>query len=78
MCPETENWAVPPEFSTPSSLNQSAPFLIIDGTLAKLWVLLIVVGFPYRPKLAGKGGLNLGFPCLPSRDSKSAVSSPQI
>ena len=46
--------------------------------LASVWVLLTVVGFPYSPKFAGKGGLNLGFPCLPSNDSSKPVSSPHI
>ena len=48
------------------------------GTEAKLWVLLMVVGVPYRPKLAGNGGLKRGLPVLPSSESSSAVSSPQM
>ena len=48
------------------------------GIDAKLCVLLIVVGLPNKPKLAGNGGLKRGLPGLPSRDSSSAVSSPQI
>ena len=48
------------------------------GTEAKLCVLLMVVGLPYSPKLAGNGGLNRGLPGLPSSDSSSAVSSPQM
>jgi len=51
---------------------------MIHGTAANVSVLLIVVGLPYRPKLAGKGGLKRGWPFLPSSDSSSAVSSPQI
>ena len=50
-------------------------FVGIDATLC---VLLIVVGAPYRPKFAGNGGLKRGLPCLPSSDSSSAVSSPQM
>ena len=37
-----------------------------------------VVGQPYSPTPAGKGGFNRGLPCLPSRLSISAVSSPQM
>ena len=48
------------------------------GTEAKLCVLLMVVGLPYRPKFAGNGGLKRGLPCLPSSESSNAVSSPQM
>ena len=48
------------------------------GTVAKLCVLLIVVGLPNKPKFAGNGGLKRGLPGLPSSDSSSAVSSPQM
>src|SRR6056297_161947 len=77
-CPETEKIAVPPAPSMPSSANQPAPLRMMEGTEAKVWVLLMVVGLPYRPLLAGNGGLNRGLPCLPSSDSSKAVSSPQI
>jgi hypothetical protein len=50
----------------------------MNGTAAKVSVLLMVVGLPYRPKLAGNGGLKRGWPFLPSSDSSSAVSSPQM
>ena len=40
--------------------------------------LLTTVGHCQRPFTAGKGGFNLGFPRFPSRDSRSAVSSPQM
>src|SRR5580700_3743796 len=77
-CPETENIIVPPELAGPRAENQAAPLRMIVGTEAKLCVLLMVVGLPYRPKLAGNGGLKRGLPCLPSRDSSNAVSSPQM
>ena len=77
-CPETEKIAVPPAFGTPSSANHFAPLRRIAGTDAKLRVLLIVVGLPYKPKFAGNGGLKRGLPGLPSSDSSSAVSSPQM
>src|SRR5450432_2265572 len=76
--PETEKITVPPEFTGPKPANHAAPLRMIVGTDPKLWVLLMVVGLPNRPKLAGNGGLKRGLPGFPSRDSKSAVSSPQI
>src|SRR6202021_498406 len=76
--PETEKIAVPPEFTGPRPANHAAPLRMMVGTLAKLCVLLIVVGLPNKPKLAGNGGLKRGLPGLPSSDSSSAVSSPQI
>src|ERR1700722_5450875 len=77
-CPDTEKIAVPPEFTGPKPANHAAPLRMMVGTEAKLCVLLIVVGLPNRPKFAGNGGLKRGLPGLPSRDSSSAVSSPQI
>src|SRR3984893_4497696 len=77
-CPETEKITVPPEFTGPRPANHAAPLRMMVGTDAKLWVLLMVVGLPNNPKFAGNGGLKRGLPGLPSRDSSSAVSSPQI
>jgi len=37
-----------------------------------------VVGHPYKPELAGKGGFSLGLPGLPSKLSINPVSSPQM
>src|ERR1700690_151369 len=51
--PETENIAVPPEFGGPKPANQIGPLRRIVGTEAKLCVLLILSGFPYRPDPAG-------------------------
>src|SRR5277367_2442731 len=76
--PETEKITVPPEFTGPNPANHAAPLRMMLGTEAKLWVLLMVVGLPNKPKLAGNGGLKRGLPGLPSRDSSSAVSSPQM
>src|ERR1700676_1373816 len=77
-CPETEKITVPPEFRGPKPANHAAPLRMMVGTEAKLCVLLMVVGLPNKPKFAGNGGLKRGLPGLPSRDSSSAVSSPQI
>src|ERR1700722_17473319 len=77
-CPDTEKMMVPPEFTGPKPANHAAPLRRMVGTDAKLCVLLMVVGLPNKPKFAGNGGLNRGLPGLPSSDSSSAVSSPQI
>ena len=69
---------VPPELAGPSPANHAGPLRRMVGTEAKLWVLLMVVGAPYRPKFAGNGGLKRGLPGLPSSESSSAVSSPQM
>ena len=50
----------------------------ISGILQKVSTLLITVGLPNKPWVVGKGGLMRGKPRLPSMDSNSAVSSPQI
>src|ERR1700730_129567 len=76
--PVTEKILVPPLLGRPRFRNASPPLRMIHGTAAKVSVLLIVVGFPYMPTLAGKGGLKRGMPFLPSSDSSSAVSSPQM
>ena len=77
-CPDTEKIIVPPEFFGPRPANHAGPLRRMVGTEAKLCVLLMVVGLPYRPKFAGNGGLKRGLPCLPSSESSSAVSSPQM
>ena len=75
--PPKANTLVPFDFSVPILAYHSAPFKIILVILAYVSTLLINVGFPNNPSFAGNGGFNLGWPRLPSIDSKSAVSSPQ-
>lgn len=58
--PLTEKIFVPPLFGFPHARYAGPPFLIIHGTAAKVSVLFIVVGLPYKPKLAGNGGLKRG------------------
>src|SRR5690242_14130184 len=60
--PDTEKIFVPPLLGRPRFKNHSPPLRMIHGTAAKVSVLLIVVGFPYTPKLAGNGGLKRGRP----------------
>ena len=50
----------------------------MSGTLASVSTLLTTVGLPNSPTSTGNGGLLRGSPRLPSIDSKSAVSSPQM
>ena len=69
---------MPVLFSLPIPENQLDPLLSIVGTTAILSTLFTVVGHPYKPAAAGKGGFNLGIPFLPSKLSNKAVSSPQI
>ena len=76
--PESEKTTVPGEVSGPIAVYQAAPCSMIGGTVAIVWTLLISVGEPYKPLTAGKGGLERGCPRLPSRDSSSADSSPQM
>ena len=76
--PDSEKKPKPVERSVPIDLNQSAPLLTIPGTLAMDSTLLTTVGLAYRPATAGKGGLSRGWPRRPSRESRSAVSSPQM
>ena len=51
---------------------------VLGTTAAIVSTLLTTVGQPYKPAIAGKGGLIRGFPLFPSNDSSKAVSSPQI
>src|SRR5260363_317286 len=76
--PDTEKIFVPPLFGLPISRYFCGPIASKKGTAAKVSVLLMVVGLPNKPKLAGNGGLKRGSPFLPSMDSSSAVSSPLI
>src|ERR1700687_2902191 len=69
-CPDTEKILVPPLLGLPIDRNQSAPWVMIHGTAAKVSVLLMVVGLPDRPYEAGNGGLKRGSPFLPSSDSR--------
>ena len=69
---------MPVLFSVPIDAYQSAPRSTIGGSDESVSTLLMSVGAPYRPATAGKGGLRRGWPRLPSRLSRSAVSSPQM
>ncbi len=58
--PEIQNILVPVFFSLPKEANHLPPLLRIVGTTAMVSTLLIIVGHPYKPINAGKGGFNLG------------------
>ena len=76
--PETDTSFVPVEPCVPIFAYSSPPISMIGGTVASVSTLLISVGPWYRPWLAGNGGLRRGLPRLPSSESSSAVSSPQM
>ncbi len=69
---------MPLDFSVPIEENHAAPKRRMLGTEAIDSTLLITVGQAYRPATAGNGGRSRGWPRRPSRESSSAVSSPQM
>ena len=73
-----QNIFVPVFFGFPNEENHLPPRLKIVGTTATVSTLFTIVGHPYKPTKAGKGGFSLGCPLFPSMLSKRAVSSPQI
>ncbi len=75
--PTSEKTLVPGLLALPVSVNQAAPLETIGATLYQVSTLLMLVGLPYRPLLAGNGGRVRGRPEWPSSEAMSAVSSPQ-
>ena len=61
-CPEIQNSLVPVLFSFPKFENQEEPLFKISGTTDTVSTFETVVGQPYKPTLAGKGGFSLGCP----------------
>ena len=78
MLPQAEINLVPVDLPTPILAYSAPPISMIGTTAAIDSTLLTTVGLSQSPFTAGKGGFNLGFPLLPSRDSRRAVSSPQM
>eukprot|EP00732_Lithocolla_globosa_P004691 Lithocolla_globosa_v1_NODE_4451_length_1431_cov_80.956395.p2 type:complete len:115 gc:universal NODE_4451_length_1431_cov_80.956395:443-787(+) len=76
--PEMQKSLVPEFFSLPKPANQAPPRRQMAGATATVSTLATVVGHPNSPVSAGKGGFSRGLPCLPSRLSIRAVSSPQM
>ena len=76
--PETLSNLVPVDPVVPIAANQSAPISMIRATAANVSTLFTHVGLPRNPSSTGKGGFNCGVPRLPSQDSMSADSSPQM
>ena len=58
--PEIQKILVPVFFGLPNDVNQLEPFLKIVGTTETVSTLFTIVGQPYNPTSAGKGGFNLG------------------
>jgi hypothetical protein len=50
----------------------------MDGMFIRVSTLLTIVGWPNRPRTAGKGGFMRGQPRLPSSEFSNEVSSPQM
>eukprot|EP00966_Prymnesium_polylepis_P294499 6800837-Prymnesium_polylepis.1 len=69
---------VPALFLRPKPANHSAPRRRIVGATETVSTFATVVGQPYNPAFAGNGGFSRGLPGLPSSDSISPVSSPQM
>src|ERR1700744_4020053 len=76
--PPAEISLVPVLLPIPILAYSSPPSLMIGTTAAIDSTLFTTVGQPYKPAIAGNGGLIRGLPRLPSSDSSNAVSSPQI
>ncbi len=51
--PASANTLVPGDLSVPKDLNHLLPFNIICEILANVSTLLIIVGLPYKPSIAG-------------------------
>ena len=75
--PARANTFVPLLFSVPYLAYSSEPCNKIQGMLASVSTLLILVGFCHSPDSAGNGGRFLGIPLSPSTEAINAVSSPQ-
>ena len=69
---------VPRLLGLPNEENHEAPLRMIVGQTATVSTFVTVVGHLKTPLLAGNGGLSLGLPGFPSRDSISPVSYPQM
>ena len=58
--PDIQKIFVPVFFGLPKDANHLPPRLKIVGTTAIVSTLFTIVGHPYKPTNAGKGGLSLG------------------
>ena len=77
-CPDMLNNFVPEFLGLPNDRNHCPPRRQMAGATATVSTFVTVVGHPKTPTSAGNGGLRRGLPCLPSKDSMRAVSSPQM
>ena len=68
----------PLAFGVPLLACQSAPFLMIDGTVAQVSALFSNVGRPHKPISVECGGCALGKGRLPSMEAIKAVDSPPM
>src|SRR3989339_275064 len=77
ILPTREKILVPLLDSVPMEVNQSAPLLMIMGTLAQVSTLLRTDGLSQRPLTLERTYLGRGSPAFPSREAMRAVDSPQ-
>src|SRR5690242_18996745 len=76
--PDMPNSFGPGDDWVPIDRNHCGPFSRIGGIQQSVSTLLMTVGLPNAPAIAGNGGLLRGQPRLPSKASSKPVSSPQI
>ena len=69
---------MPVEVSVPILAYSAPPMRMMIGAFISVSTLLISVGPWNSPCTAGNGGFSRGLPRLPSSESSSAVSSPQM
>src|SRR4030042_3696799 len=77
ILPTREKIFVPLLLSVPHRANQSAPLLMISGTLAQVSTLFKTLGLSQRPLTAVWIYFGLGSPALPSSAVIRALDSPQ-
>src|SRR4030042_1678303 len=77
ILPTSENIMVPLLPAVPIFEYQSAPLLIIKGTLAHVLTLFSRLGLSQSPFSDMWTYLDLGSPTFPSRDAIRALDSPQ-
>jgi hypothetical protein len=77
-CLDMQKSFVPRLRLRPNEANQAPPRRQIVSSTTTFSTFTTVIRHPERPKSAGKGGFNLGLPCLPSTLSNEAISSPQM
>src|ERR671937_345449 len=76
--PESEKTRVPVESEVPNPAYSSPPSSRIFGTVAIVSTLLISVGAPYKPVIAGYGGFARGEAGLLAGGEERAAAAAQV